>query len=172
MRPPKYETPVLDIKSVETYPEGYTNEYDNAYIENYFGSDGSDHAHYMYDNYADIQFHGHNTADPFARSNPLRPEVDNYFIPQVVGPSRKANYSGSTDKHAEAKKLTYTDPTLGLEYYLFDNSLVPGQAYKAQNGSHHDDYLPTAYIELEDGSVIYSEEEHIPTEVIYGDHAT
>ena len=57
IRPPKYESPVPNYDHV--YPEGYTNEYDDYYIDAYFGSDGSDHSHYRYDNWQDIDFHSH-----------------------------------------------------------------------------------------------------------------
>jgi len=35
------------------------------------------------------------------------------------------------------------------------------------HGSHHDDYIPGAYVEHPDGSVQYYEDEVVPTEVIY-----
>ena len=78
IRPPKYESPKLrDLAEIETYPEGYTNEYDGYQIENYFGSDGSDHAHYLYDNVDEINLdHGHFNPDPAAKVRPYQPPVD------------------------------------------------------------------------------------------------
>ena len=37
--PTEYETPVPNIHE-HIYPEGYTNEYDDFYLEDYYGSDG------------------------------------------------------------------------------------------------------------------------------------
>jgi len=168
--PPKYESPKLrDLAEIETFPEGYTNEYDNYYIENYFGSDGSDHSHFLYDNIDKIDLdHGHWNPDPHAKSRPVQPAWDHYFVPVVNGNAHIANYESETnDRNAEAKKLQYYDPEFGVYRYLYDNSLVPGQAYEPQYGSHHDQYIPGAYIENADGSVQYYEDEYIPTEVIY-----
>ena len=167
--PPKYESPKLrDLAEIETYPEGYTNEYDDYYVDNYFGSDGSDHSHFRYDNIDWIDLnHGHFDPDPNAKVRPVQPAWDQYFVPVVNGPAAEANYSGNLDPKAEAKSLTYYDPEFGVYRYLYDQSLVPGQAYQAQHGSHHDDFIPGAYVENPDGTVQYYEEEVIPTEVIY-----
>lgn len=168
--PPKYESPQLrDLAEIETFPEGYTNEYDNYYIDNYFGSDGSDHAHFLYDNIDDIDLdHGHWNPDPHAKTRPVQPAWDHYFVPVVNGNAHEANYESPTnDRNADAKKLQYYDPEFGVYRYLYDNSLVPGQSYQAQHGSHHDDYIPGAYVENSDGSVQYYEDEVVPTEVIY-----
>jgi hypothetical protein len=168
--PPKYESPgVPDLAKIETFPEGYTNEYDNYYIENYFGSDGSDHAHFLYDNIDKIDLdHGHWNPDPHAKNRPVQPAWDHYFVPVVNGNAHEANYESlDNERNAEAKKLQYYDPEFGVYRYLYDNSLVPGQSYQAQHGSHHDEYIPGAYVEHPDGSVQLYEDEVIPTEVIY-----
>ena len=166
VRPPKYESPVPTYDHF--YPEGYTNEYDDYYIDAYFGSDGSDHSHYRYDNWDEIDLnHGHFDPDPYAKVRPFQPEADSYFVPQVTGAVFEANYSGNLDPKAAAKAAKYYDPELGVYFSLYDNSLVPGQAYEAQDGSHHDNYIPAAYVEQPDGSTQLYEEEVIPTEVIY-----
>ena len=170
--PPKYESPELrDLAEIETYPEGYTNEYDDYYIDNYFGSDGSDHDHFTYDNIDWIDLdHGHFDPDPHAKVRHVQPAWDHYFVPVVNGNAHVANYESLTnDRNAEAKELQYYDPEFGVYRYLYDNSLVPGQAYQAQHGSHHDEYIPGSYVENPDGSVQYFEDEHIPTEVIYSE---
>ena len=149
------------------YPEGYTNEYDDYYIDAYFGSDGSDHSHYRYDNWQDIDFHGHFNPDPHAKVRRFQPDANAYFVPEVTSPRPKANYSGNLDPKAAAKASSYYDPELGVYFSLYDNSLVPGQSYEAQHGSVADQFIPAAYIEHPDGSVQLYEDEVIPTEVIY-----
>lgn len=170
--PPKYESPKLrDLGEIETYPEGYTNEYDDYYIDNYFGSDGSDHRGFTYDNIEKIDLdHGHFDPDPHAKVRGVQPAWGNQFVTVVNGNAHEANYESPTnDRNAEAKALQYYDPEFGMYRYLYDNTLVPGQSYEAQHGSHHDDYIPGSYIENADGSVQYYEDEVIPTEVIYED---
>ena len=126
--PEPYESPELrDLAEIETYPEGYTNEYDEYQIENYFGSDGSDHRHFNYDNIDWIDLdHGHFDPDPHAKVRPFQPAWDQYFVPTVNTPAPEANYSGRLDRNAEAKSLTYFDAEFGVYRYLYDNSLVPG----------------------------------------------
>ena len=130
IRPPAYETPVPHPDVGHIYPEGYTNEYDDYYIDNYFGSDGRDHHHYRYDNIADIDLdHGHWDPDPHARAKRFQPDVDAYFVPQIKGPVLRADYDGDLDPHDELRKESYKDPTTGVYYSLFDGSLIPGQSY-------------------------------------------
>ena len=57
---------------IERYPEGYTNEYDDYYAINYFGSKrgdkNRDHVHYSYDNIGDFDpDHNHFDIDPNVR---------------------------------------------------------------------------------------------------------
>jgi len=156
------------------YPEGYTNEYDDAYAPLYFGSDGKDHAHFTYDNVDDIDVHhGHFDPDSHAKVRPFQPPVNQYFVPTINTPRYEADYDGDLDPLMEVKAETYTDKTTGLQYRLYDNSLVPGQAYKSQYGSHHEDhYIPNAHVEKLVEHAHHYEEEVIPTEVIYDNHAS
>ena len=129
--PPKYESPKLrDLAEIETFPEGYTNEYDGYQIENYFGSDGSDHAHYLYDNIDDIDLnHGHFNPDPHAKVRPIQPQADHYFVPVVNAAPLLANYEDPYGDAVDPITLeTYTDK-FGIQRYLYNDKIAPGQAY-------------------------------------------
>jgi hypothetical protein len=128
--PPKYESPQLrDLALIDEFPEGYTNIYDNYYIDNYFGSDGSDHDHFSYDNIEKIDLdHGHWNPDPHAKSRPIQPAWDHYFVTQVNNPAPEANYSPAPLKY-QKNPGTYRHPDLGVDVYLVDDTIVPGQVY-------------------------------------------
>lgn len=125
-----YETPSFDLAAIETYPEGYTNEYDDLYAERYLGSDGTDHAHYLYDNVDDIDFdHGHFDPDPHARVHPIQPDVNNYFVPVVNGPYFEADYDDPYFEKVDPITLeTYTDK-LGVQRYLYNDEIAEGAGY-------------------------------------------
>jgi len=141
--PPKYESPKLrDLAEIETFPEGYTNEYDEYQIENYFGSDGSDHAHYLYDNVDKINLdHGHFNPDPAAKVRPIQPPVDQYFVPVVNAAPLLANYEDPYGEAIDPITLeTYTDK-LGIQRYLYNDEIAEGEAYTPDNhyqSGYHD----------------------------------
>lgn len=128
--PPKYESPKLrDLAEIEEYPEGFTNEYENYQVENYFGSDGSDHSHFRYDNIDWIDLnHNHSTPFPNERQHRILPESDHFFVTTVNNPAPVANYSSVPLKY-QKNPGTYTHPELGVQVYLVDNTIVPGQNY-------------------------------------------
>jgi hypothetical protein len=123
IRPPKYVSPV-PYYGIERYPEGYTNEYDDYYIENYFGSEGGDHRHYTYDNIGSFDpDHNHFDLNSNVREMRIQPERDAFFVPVVQGPRFEADYSDPFpfDPLAELKKATYIDNVTNAEYYLYNN---------------------------------------------------
>ena len=61
--PPEYQRPIENFEHVD--PEGYFNEWEDFYIEDYFGSPGHDHSHFDYDD-RDPEFHNHHLLDPYA----------------------------------------------------------------------------------------------------------
>ena len=133
--PPKYESPKLrDLAEIDPYPEGYTNIYEDYTIENYFGSDGSDHRHFRYDNIDKIDLdHGHWNPDPHAKSRPIVPDRDNYFVTVVNNPAPVANYDLETPLKYQKNPGTYKHPELGVDVYLVDDTIVPGQKYTPDN---------------------------------------
>ena len=127
--PPKYESPVLrDLAEIETYPEGWTNEYSDYTEGAYTYGDGSDHSHFRYDNAEDIHFHQHGNPFKNERHKPILPAADHFFVTQVNFPTPQADYTGIPPIY-QRNPGTYTHPELGVQVYLVDDKIVPGQTY-------------------------------------------
>jgi len=171
--PPAYESPKLrDLAEIETYPEGYTNEYDEYQIENYFGSDGSDHANYLYDNIDKIDIdHGHFDPDSHAKVHPIQPPVDSYFVPVVNAAPLLANYEDPYGEAIDPITLeTYTDK-LGVQRYLFNDEIAEGEGYTPDHGytsDYHGIEYDLYYVEPDFGYGQPQEEVHYYEEPVEG----
>ena len=113
--PPEYQKPVPNFDHVDH--EGYFNEWEDFYIEDYLGSPGHDHSHFDYE--TDVEFHNHHLLDPYAIERRFQPPADEYFIPVVVDPIPTAIYP-EVEIIVEETGPDYVVP-LDLDYYLADD---------------------------------------------------
>ena len=114
--PDEYTKPVPNFEHID--PEGYFNEWEDYYIEDYLGSPGHDHSHFDFE--SDVDFHNHHLLDPYAVERRYQPPVDEYFIPVVVDPIPTALYEEVVVVEEVGPDYVIPVP-LDLEYYLEDS---------------------------------------------------
>ena len=113
--PPKYERPVEDYEHGDKL--GFENDYEGHYIEDYFGSPGSDHRHFNYDNGAELPFHNHHLHDPYATERRYQPHAEEYYIPIVVDTLGAPEAPAEPEPASTAPDLGAETP-LDLQFYL------------------------------------------------------
>jgi len=140
-------------------------------LEEYSGKNSngrSDHEHFNFwgDN-DDIDLkHTHDEVMPYERKHNIYPPANAFIVPTIVAPEPYADYSGLKPIYS-ANPGTYTDRNLGVERYLVDNEIVPGQAYTP------DSTRQSAHEEL--GEMMSSEGyegPHYQTKSTYNHHET
>ena len=119
--PGEYVSPVPSY--AHSSHDGLENEYEDFYIDAYFGSDGSDHGHYRYDNWADPELvqHNHSQLNPYAKEHAYQPDAGAYWVPIVVESPAQAYVEPEHPHDAEAYSDDLTDlqiTPLDLDYWL------------------------------------------------------
>ena len=165
--PPEYVRPHENFDHVDH--EGYFNEREDFYIEDYLGSPGSDHSHFDYDN-TETEFHNHHLYDPYAVERLYQPPADAYFIPVVVDPIPTYvppydDYYGEDYYGEQAYGGTYGDELivapyeesyidyqipLDLDYYLNDSYYIEPYYEEEYAGDYSGDYGSGAYGDYND----------------------
>ena len=119
--PEEYVSPVPSYAHLDH--EGYENEYEDYYIDAYFGSDGTDHGHYRYDNWDDIELEQHNhwQKNPYAKELLYQPAAEEYWVPIVTESPAHAYIEPEHPHDADAYSDELTDlqvTPLDLDYWL------------------------------------------------------
>ena len=125
----EHQPPAEYVSPVPTYAhkdhQGFENEWEDYHIDDYFGSDGSDHSHYRYDNWDDPELHAHNHSqlNPYAKEWAYQPSAEEYWVPVVLDnpPVAYVEHDHPELTHFDDELDDLSITPMDLEYWLTYN---------------------------------------------------